>query len=474
MKPYQIPFVLIPSLAASQVIQAAQEIDDASRMNTTWVSEVIDIKTENDVRLALMKAQVRQNHISIAGRRHTMGGQTFEKGNIVLNMLPYHNMSLDLESGLLTVESGATWTQVQKYLDPKARSVWVMQSDNVFTVGGTLSANAHGWQPRQGPIASTVESIRIMLASGEIKSCSRQENASLFHAVLGGYGLLGVILDVRLRTVPNKLYRQSSYFLSAKGYADLFKKAVTENPNVELAYGRLSIDRKNFLTEAGLHTFTAASPQPPALPAMEQESMVKLKETIFHKSAQSDAGKRRRWILEKRMAAYQAGHSITRNTVMSPDFRVVWHPTPESRDILQEYFVPYEKVDDFIESLRFGIRRYQLNLLNVTLRDVKQDPDTLLAYAKSDVCALVLFFSQPPTAQAEETMRAFTQSTVDRAIGLGGSFYLPYRLTYSQEQFMKAYPRAKEFAAIKHHYDPDGLFSSQFSHYLFATREGHS
>ena len=103
---------------------------------------------------------------------------------------------------------------------------------------------------------------------------------------------------------------------------------------------------------------------------------------------------------------------------------------------------------------------------------VRRDPDTLLAYAKSDVCALVLFFSQAPTPEAEATMRDFTVSLVDQALALGGSFYLPYRLTYSPAQFFKAYPRAKEFAAIKRQVDPEGLFTSQFFHYLFAADTG--
>src|SRR5262245_43389979 len=99
-----------------------------------------------------------------------------------------------------------------------------------------------------------------------------------------------------------------------------------------------------------------------------------------------------------------AGHKITRNTLMRPDFRVVWHPTPKTRDILQEYFVPYSQVNSFIESMGMHVRKYNLNLLNVTLRDVRKDDDALLAYAKTDVCALVLFFSQAPTPEGEKVM----------------------------------------------------------------------
>ncbi len=470
MKPYQFPFFLLPTLIVQETVQAGQEVDDASRLNATVVSEIIDVRTEGDVKLALVKAHIVKSHISIAGKRHTMGGHTFDKDNILLNMLPYHQMTYEASTGLLTVQSGASWFQVQQFLDPLKRSVWVMQSDNIFSVGGTLSANAHGWQPRQGPISSTVESFRLMLATGEVKTCSRSENAPLFHAALGGYGMLGVILDVRLHTVPNKLYREDAYFFPANDYGSMFQKHVVENPRVELVYGRLSIDQNHFLTEAGLHVFEAVDPQPQGLAAMQDESMVSLKDSIFRKSAKSDAGKRSRWAMEKNLSRYHDGSLITRNTVMNPDFRVTWHPLPSSRDILQEYFVPYDRVNEFVESLKINVPKYGLNLLNVTLRDVKKDDDSVLAYAKSDVCALVLFFSQSLTKEAEEAMRSFASESVEHALALGGSFYLPYRLHYSTEQFLQAYPNAARFRDIKRQYDPDEIFTSQFLHHIFPNR----
>src|SRR5437660_314829 len=80
------------------------------------------------------------------------------------------------------------------YLDRRRHSVAVMQSDNTFSVGGSLSVNCHGWQFGRPPIASTVESLRLMQADGSIVRCSRTENPELFSLVLGGYGLFGIIL----------------------------------------------------------------------------------------------------------------------------------------------------------------------------------------------------------------------------------------------------------------------------------------
>src|SRR5207247_2233540 len=139
--------------------------------------------------------------------RNSMGGHTIRPGGIVIDMLPFRKMELDEENGMLHVQAGARWKDILPYLDQRGRSVAVMQSDNTFSVGGSLSVNCHGWQFGRPPISSTVENFRLMKADGSIVRCSRAENQELFSLVLGGYGLFGIILDVDLRVVPNERYR---------------------------------------------------------------------------------------------------------------------------------------------------------------------------------------------------------------------------------------------------------------------------
>src|SRR5205085_3793146 len=116
------------------------------------------------------------------------------------------------------------WSEIIPYLDQRGMAVAVMQSNNNFSVGGSLSANCHGWQHSKPPIASTVDSFRLMKADGEVVRCSRAENAELFSLVLGGYGLFGVILDVDLRVVPNERYRPESVVVPADRYAATFRE----------------------------------------------------------------------------------------------------------------------------------------------------------------------------------------------------------------------------------------------------------
>lgn len=58
-----------------------------------------------------------------------------------------------------------------------------MQSQNIFTIGGSLSANAHGRDIRYGSLIDTVRSFRLLKADGEIVTVKPDDD--LFSAVIG-------------------------------------------------------------------------------------------------------------------------------------------------------------------------------------------------------------------------------------------------------------------------------------------------
>lgn len=439
---------------------------DAGGIDNAQVDRVIDVANEQDIAQALESARKENKKISLAGAQHTMGGHTFSNGSIVLKMYKYNQMSYSPESQRLNVQSGATWSQVQEYLDQFDRSVVVMQSDTIFSIGGSLSANVHGWQVGKAPLASTVQQFRLMLANGEIVVCSRETNAELFKAVLGGYGLFGVILDVELETFPNRmLIKESSYFPAEK-YAENYLKKVSLKPDVELAYGRFSVAHDQLLQEASLNTFRLAPEPAPAVEPLVQESMISIKRNIFRLSERTDKGKQLRWIAEKNLSKWIEQKYQSRNNAMHPDIHVLWPQLVDKRDTLQEYFIPKEHYQAFIDALRKRVLEYDVNLLNVTVREVLTDQDTFLAYARQDSFAFVLLFSQGIENPDEENMKAFTQQVIDDVLAMDGTFYLPYRLYYRFDQFSQAYPMYQDFMDLKRQYDPDERFSSQFWEYI--------
>ena len=251
-KRYKIPLILVALVAAVTVGRPALflafvwlndgaepnpmpsvGVGDASRMITNVPAEVIAVAedpaaAERQIADLIQRAASEGRRISIAGARHSMGGHTFYPGGITLDMEAFRHMSLDEDKRILTVGAGARWCEIIPYLDARGYAISIMQSNNDFSVGGSISVNCHGWQNDKPPIASTVESFRIVTPSGETLRCSRQDNAELFSLALGGYGLFGVILEVDLRITDNEYYEAEAHLIASSDYADTYHK-LTEN-----------------------------------------------------------------------------------------------------------------------------------------------------------------------------------------------------------------------------------------------------
>lgn len=319
--------------------------DDASRLNATAVAEIWDMPSDDvaaERALADLLAKARREgmKVSIAGARHSMGGQTIYPHGIQINMLPYHGMQLDEDKNILSVQAGAMWSDVLPYLDQRGRSIAVMQSNNSFSVGGSLSVNCHGWQANRPPIASTVESLRLMLADGSIVQCSRQENSELFSLALGGYGLFGVILDAQLRVVPNVPCRLHQYEVPADHFITTWEEAVEQLPDVEMALGRLSVSTDNFLKSGMLYVFTREEGRPSPLPLDSSSTKEWLARVIFRTSVGSEYGKELRWSVERDLLSRIAGEHFTRNQLLNESAEMYANRSAGSTDILHEYFIP--------------------------------------------------------------------------------------------------------------------------------------
>ncbi|QLE50330.1 FAD-binding oxidoreductase [Nostoc sp. C057] len=440
-------------------------VDDASHLNQTQVT-IKQVKSQPGVAEVLLQSVLRDalrqgKKVAIAGSRHTMGGHTLYAKGISLAMLNFNRMQFNPATKILTVQSGAKWSDIIPYLNERGYSVAVMQSNNDFSVGGTMSANAHGWQHNSPPFASTVESFRLMLASGKVVQCSRQENPELFSLVLGGYGLFGIILDVDLRVVPNETYIAERFVIKSENYIDTYRQRVDGAANIGMAYGRLSVAPESFLQEAILTTYRQIPQGNQAIVSLEKQPDSGLPRTVFRGSIGSDYGKNLRWQLEK-IVGGEAGSWVLRNQILNRPSTLFENRHQAETDILHEYFIPPQSLEAFLEKCRVIIPQSKGDLLNVTVRNVHQDNDSFLRYADGEVFGLVMLFHQQRSQEGEAKMEVMTQKLIEAALAVGGRYYLPYRLHATPEQFRRAYPQSAKFFALKRKYDPNGIFQNYF------------
>ena len=212
-----------------------------------------------------------------------------------------------------------------------------MQSNDDFSVGGSISVNCHGWQFNHAPIASTVDAFRLMQANGTIVKCSRTENSDLFSLALGGYGLFGVILDVDLRVVPNERYRIERVKSSAADYAKTFQQkaaAASDASDIVMVYGRLNVTRADFLQDGIVNLFHRLAETNRVVTALTKAKDATLKRAIFRGSAGSDYGKELRWTAESYFTSLLEGDVFERNAVLSTSASWFENRSKATTDIL--------------------------------------------------------------------------------------------------------------------------------------------
>jgi len=463
--------------ATAQRPTAPLSLDDASRLNATpiarhWRPPAVTGDAWIAALRAELKAAVAEGRpVSIGAARHSMGGQALARDGVAMTFdvtaADGGWIVLDREAKSYRVAAGARWRQVIGALDAAGFSPAVMQSNHDFGVAATLSVNAHGWPVPYGPFGSTVKSFRLMLAAGELVTCSPSENAELFGLVTGGYGLLGVIVDLDVAMAGNVLLRPTYELMPAARLGPRMVQVIGRDDGVRMAYGRLAVDAQRFLREALLVTLRPETGSPAA--ATSGGLMVTLSREVFRAQIGSDAAKRARWYAETVAGPKASSGIASRNRLLNEPVANLAGRDRSRTDILHEYFLPAEGLETFLASARTIIPASRQDLLNVTLRYVAEDRTSVLAYAPAARVAAVLLFSQRTTRADDEDMAAMTGRLIDAALEAGGSFYLPYRLHASRAQVARAYPRLEEFVTRKRHHDPGMLFrNTMWDRYFIA------
>ena len=112
-------------------------------------------------------------------------------------------LAFDREAGVLECEAGGFLRAALQLVVPAGWILPVLPGSGYVSVGGAIAADVHGKNHhRAGSFSAHVESLRLLLGSGEIVEASPGERADLFHATCGGMGLTGIVLSARLRLAP--------------------------------------------------------------------------------------------------------------------------------------------------------------------------------------------------------------------------------------------------------------------------------
>jgi decaprenylphospho-beta-D-ribofuranose 2-oxidase len=138
------------------------------------------------------------------GLGRSYGDSAVNDGNaVILDERLDRFRAFDPATGTLDCEAGASLRDIIDIFLPQGFFPAVTPGTKFVTVGGAIAADVHGKNHHvDGSIANFVDRFDLLIASGQVIRCSREENAEAFWATIGGMGLTGIILEARIRLRP--------------------------------------------------------------------------------------------------------------------------------------------------------------------------------------------------------------------------------------------------------------------------------
>lgn len=425
-------------------------VNDVTQLNPIDVYAIASPCSREELQKALRDTRLP---ISVGGGHFSMGGQTASPGSLHLDLRGMNKvLAFDPVARTIRVAAGIRWCDIQRFADPHGLSVKIMQTYANFTVGGALSVNAHGRYMGLGPVVLSVRSIVLVLADGSVETASPQQNAELFYAAIGGYGAVGIIAEAELDLVENVRIERRQRKMATRDYLGWFDAQVRGRP--QAVFHNADLYPPQYTRARAVTWFTTDRPATaPRLQPLRNSYLPEL--LVMWSVSETPFGKfRREYLIDPLLYArrkvhwrnYEAGYDAAE---LEPLGR------RERTYVLQEYFVPRERLADFLPQMTAILRRHRVNAINISIRHALGDPGTVLSWARGETFAFVLYHKQRTRDNARERVGVWTRQLIDAVIACGGTYYLPYQLHATHEQFHRAYPRAQELFALKRRLDPD-------------------
>lgn len=449
--------------------------DIHSQINNTLIKSVFTPESVKDIQRIISQARSEGKYISVAGGFHAMGGQQFLQNGILLDLSKMNKvLEFKPDQKIIEIQSGMKWNDlinftVSNQIDKK-QQVGIRQKQtgaDRLSIGGAVSANIHGRGLQMKPFIEDIESFKIITAEGNFLNCSRLENSSLFRLAIGGYGLFGIIYSVKLRLMERKKVKRLVEIQTSDNISDL----VTNRIKRGFLYGdfQFSIDHtsRDFLQKGVFSCYLPVDDETQITDDAKELTIDDWKTLLY--LAHFD---------KKKAFDYYASHYLQTNE------QVYWSDTHQlsfymdnyhaeldkttgakvkSSEMITEIYVPMENLSDLLARIRQDFIKYSVDLIYGTIRFIKQDTESFLAWAKQDYACIVFNLHFEHTVSGIEKTKQDFRRIIKRAIEYNGNYYLTYHNWATKDQLLTCYPQIKDFFEFKRVYDKNKLFRSNWS-----------
>jgi FAD/FMN-containing dehydrogenase len=440
-------------------------------------------ETPEELRATLADARARFVALTQRGGGNSYGDAAVPAGSEVLDLSRLSRIvAFDGASGLADCESGVTMEQLWRHALPLGYWPKVVSGTMFPTLGGAAAMNIHGKNNfAAGTIGDAIKSFELMLADGRVLEASREQNAELFHAAIGGFGMLGVFTRIRIATqrvysgdlwvrgVRHERIEEALDFLEREQVNSDYLVAWIDGFATGSALGRGLIHQARYLEpgedEHPQATLTLAHQDLPrsilGVPKSEvwralrlfnhPQGMRLINAVKFHASALEV------WQGPRRQA--HAAFAFLLDYVPNWKWAYGRH---EQRGLIQlQAFVPRAQAAECFRALLERSQAASLVPFLGVLKRHRTDP-FLLTHAVDGYSLAMDFKVEPRTRSA---LWEHCGRLADCVLDAGGRFYFAKDATLRPDQVQRMFPpeNLKRFQALKRQLDPQQRFVSALS-----------
>jgi FAD/FMN-containing dehydrogenase len=439
--------------------------------------------TVDGVLQVFQAARELHRFVGLRGAGRSYGDAAMASENLCLDLTRLNRiLAWNPETGVLKMEAGVTVKQMWQYILGDGWWPPIVSGTMYPTVGGAAAMNIHGKNHFvMGCWGDHVLSFDFLLPSGEEMTCSREENAELFHAVLGGFGMLGVIttLTMQMKRIYSGLLRVTP--LPVSSWREMFAEFEARSSQSDYLVGwqdafgsganagRGQIHQGNYLP-------AGEDPAPAQTLRVEYQE---LPDTLFGIIPKSILWRFMQPFLNDvgvRAVNSAKYFSSTRNLkvhdVSHAGFHFLLDYVPDwkrayGRGGLIQYqsFIPKETAEQtFAAQIALCQNRGLVPYLAVFKR---HRPDPFLMTYSVDGYSLALDFKV--TSGNRRELWDLATDLDNLVIGAGGRFYFAKDATLQPSRLVHfmVEERVQRFLALKRRYDPENLLQTDLYRRLF-------
>jgi L-gulono-1,4-lactone dehydrogenase len=418
---------------------------------TAQVARVATPRNAREVADVVREAAEAGLPVKAVGSGHSFTAAATTSGVLIRPDGLTHTRSMDTRSGLVTVEAGMPLWKLNELLAEQGLAMTNMGDIQVQTISGAISTGTHGTGRDSGAIAAQVRALEIVLADGEIATCSATENPDLFQAARLGVGAIGVVTAVTLQTEPAFLLTAREEPMRLPAVFEAFDDMVKENEHFEFYWfpytDRTNIKRNN-------RTAGPAAPLSARRAWLDDEF---LSNNVFGAVQRLGRGAPR---LAKTINNVSA-RALSARTYTDRSDKVFTSPR-RVRFTEQEYALPRTAAISALRELTALVNRSEWNVnFPIEVRVVPADDLWLsTAHGRDSVYIAMHMFAGTPHEQyfaaAEEILTAYE-----------GRPHWGKLHTRDAPYLAAAYPRFSDFLTVRNRVDPDRRFANNYTRQIF-------